>query len=98
MSVEENTRWIINTCLANKGWILDPDNAGRNVFFEGDVPDVELNKKLKQLGLRPDYILWNKETNTPLGIIEAKRGGGIFLTHFLKRSSMQKHQRHHLFL
>ena len=76
MSIEADTRWIIDNNLSNKNWVLNPNDKNRNVFFEGDIPNAELNKKLKQLGKRPDYILWDNNTNTPLGIIEAKRGGG----------------------
>lgn len=82
MSIEADTRWIIDNNLSNKHWILNPNDKNRNVFFEGDIPNVELNKKLKQLGKRPDYILWNNKTNTPLGIIEAKKGGGDISTAF----------------
>ena len=82
MPIEADTRWIIDNNLSNKHWILNPNDKNRNVFFEGDIPNVELNKKLKQLGKRPDYILWDNNTNTPLGIIEAKKGGGDISTAF----------------
>ena len=82
MSIEADTRWIIDNNLSNKKWVLNPNDKNRNVFFEGDIPNAELNKKLKQLGKRPDYILWDNNTNTPLGIIEAKRGGIDITTAF----------------
>ena len=46
MSIEADTRWIIDNNLSNKHWILNPNDKNRNVFFEGDIPNVELNKKL----------------------------------------------------
>ena len=82
MTIEADTRWIIDNNLSNKKWVLNPNDKNRNVFFEGDIPNAELNKKLKKLGKRPDYILWDNNTNTPLGIIEAKRGGGDITTAF----------------
>ena len=82
MTIEADTRWIIDNNLSNKNWVLNPNDKNRNVFFEGDIPNAELNKKLKQLGKRPDYILWDNNANTPLGIIEAKKGGGDISTAF----------------
>ena len=58
--------------LSNLGWILD--GKDRNVFLEGDCLNKEQKAKLE--GKRPDYILYGKNSNTPLAIIEAKKPKG----------------------
>ena len=62
----------INTQLSNLGWILD--GKDRNVFLEGACINSEQKAKLE--GKRPDYILYGKNSNTPLAIIEAKKPNG----------------------
>jgi len=69
--VEQQTEWIINNILVNKGWIVD-NNANKNVFFQS--PPFE-EQKAKLNGKRPDYILYQTGTKTPIAIIEAKKGG-----------------------
>ena len=50
------------------------DGRRRNVFFEGECPSIEYKKKLH--GKRPDYILCEQNSNSPLAIIEAKKPKG----------------------
>jgi type I restriction enzyme M protein len=72
MFAEQQTEWIINNNLVNKGWHIDGDNHLKNVYFQ--KPKLEdQRKKLK--GKKPDYILYQTGTNKPLAIIEAKKGG-----------------------
>lgn len=64
--------WIINNNLVNKGWEIEGDSKERNVFFQ-KPPFSDQKKKLK--GKRPDYILYQTNTNKPIAIIEAKKSG-----------------------
>ncbi|MCW9687987.1 N-6 DNA methylase [Proteus terrae] len=73
--IEQDTRFIINNNLVNKGWILDISNPSKNVFFESDILRIFENTKLKNSKKRPDYVLFDNEKNTPIGVIEAKSGG-----------------------
>lgn len=70
--MEQDTRYIIDNSLSNKGWVLDPESQDRNVYFERPKTP-EQKKKLK--GKKPDYILYQKNTNNPIAIIEAKKPG-----------------------
>jgi len=70
--VEANTRYLIDTILTNKKWILDDNKGKRNVFFEG--AKTEKQKRMLK-GKRPDYILYEHDTDNPIAIIEAKKGG-----------------------
>lgn len=77
-AVEENTRFIINSILTNKGWDLDPLSKNKNVYFEKDVLNVingDTYEKLKTSGKSPDYVLFDTEKNKPIAVIEAKAGG-----------------------
>jgi type I restriction enzyme M protein len=67
---EADTRMLIDESLKNKGYILSGKN--KNVFCEKPRSEEE-NKKLK--GKRPDYVIYSKNTDTPLMIIEAKKPG-----------------------
>ncbi len=69
---EQQTEWIINNNLVNKGWCIDSNSTQKNVFFQ-KPPYPDQQKKLK--GSRPDYILYQTGTNKPIAIIEAKKGG-----------------------
>lgn len=73
--IEQDTRYIIDSNLNNKGWILDINNPQKNVFFESDILRVFDNQKLKKLKIRPDYVLFDNENKKPIGVIEAKAGG-----------------------
>jgi type I restriction enzyme M protein len=70
--LEAHTRTQINTRLQNLGWILDENDPGCNVF-------QERAKTTKQNALfgkkRPDYVLYESNTDIPIAIIEAKRPG-----------------------
>ena len=46
--IEQDTRFIIDNNLINKGWILDINNPSKNVFFETDISRIINNPKLKQ--------------------------------------------------
>jgi len=70
--MEAHTRSLINIRLANLGWYLDQSSNSCNVFQEQAKTD-EQNRKFQ--GHRPDYVLYEKGTNSPLAIIEAKRRG-----------------------
>lgn len=73
--VEQDTRYIIDSNLTNKGWILDIHNPQKNVFFENDILRIIDNQKLKELKKRPDYVLFDVKNKKPIGVIEAKAGG-----------------------
>jgi type I restriction enzyme M protein len=70
--LEASVRHHINTQLENLGWILDERKPENNVTQE-HVKTEEQAKKLK--GKRPDYVLYEKGTTRPIGIIEAKKPG-----------------------
>jgi len=72
MLAEQQTEWIINNNLVNKGWCINGDSKLKNVYFQ-KPPYVEQQKKLK--GKKPDYILYQTGTNRPIAIIEAKKSG-----------------------
>ena len=76
MALEADVRYRIDRTLGNKGWILNPDNPLRNVYFESLLPQG-YSKKLGRK--RPDYTLLYKEhvddSYIPLGVIEAKKPG-----------------------
>ncbi len=72
--IEQDTRYIIDSNLSNKGWILDIANPNKNVFFETDINRIIDNKKLKNSKLKPDYVLVDNNRN-PIAVIEAKAGG-----------------------
>ncbi|WP_316353628.1 N-6 DNA methylase [Candidatus Trichorickettsia mobilis] len=69
---EQQTEWIINNNLINKGWHIDGDSKLKNVYFQ-KPPYPDQQKKLK--GKKPDYILYQTGTNRPIAIIEAKKSG-----------------------
>ena len=70
--LEAHTRTQINMRLRNLGWVLDQHDPHCNVFQE--QPKTDLQKRLLG-GYRPDYVLYDTGTDTPLAIIEAKRPG-----------------------
>ena len=71
MTTEALSVHRISTQLLNLGWIIDGSN--RNVYLEGECATKEQKNKLE--GKRPDYILYNSNSISPLAIIEAKRPG-----------------------
>jgi len=70
--LETDVRSQVDERLKNLGWILDINNPERNVFLEQPKTTQE-KKKLK--GKRPDYVLYQKDTETPLIVIETKKRG-----------------------
>ncbi len=72
--IEQDTRYIIDSNLSNKGWILDISNPKKNVFFETDINRILDNPKLRKSKLKPDYVLVDSNRK-PIGVIEAKAGG-----------------------
>ncbi len=70
MPLEADTRLLIDTNLMNLGWSLT--GKDKNVFVEQPRTEEE-RKRLK--GKRPDYVLYSKESENPLIIIEAKKKG-----------------------
>lgn len=76
MTLETDVRYRIDRTLENKGWILNPDNPLRNVYFESSLPQGFARKLGRQ---RPDYTLLYKENIDapfiPVGVIEAKKSG-----------------------
>ena len=73
MFAEQQTEWIINNNLVNKGWRIDGNNKSKNVFFQKPDPEcLDQIKKLKRK--KPDFILYKTGTKIPIAIIEAKSG------------------------
>lgn len=70
MPLEAETRVLIDNALTNLGWKLK--GKDKNVFFE--QPRTEAERK-KLGGKRPDYVLYSKESDKPLIVIEAKKKG-----------------------
>lgn len=70
MPLEADTRVLIDRTLENLGWKLK--GKDKNVFYE--QPRTEAEKK-KLGGKRPDYVLYSKDTDKPLIVIEAKKKG-----------------------
>jgi|GEM_PF-247764 len=68
--LEAETRLLIDRSLENLGWKLH--GKDKNVFVEQPRTTCE-RKKLG--GKRPDYVLYSKESDKPLIVIEAKRKG-----------------------
>ena len=70
LPLEAETRVLIDTTLTNLGWKLN--GKDKNVYFE--QPRSE-NERKKLGGKRPDYVLYSKESDKPLIVIEAKKKG-----------------------
>src|SRR3989344_385508 len=73
-SLESSTRKKIDLILNNLGWNTDEEDPKCNVFTER-AKTVEQNKNFK--GKKPDYVLYEKDTDKPIAIIEAKRKGQV---------------------
>lgn len=71
--LEVSTRSEINQRLTNLGWILDERNPDCNVT-QGRAKTEEQRRALA--GKFPDYVLYEKGSERPIGVIEAKRPGG----------------------
>lgn len=70
MPLEAETRLLIDRSLENLGWKFKGKN--KNVFVE--QPRTEKERK-KLGGKRPDYVLYSKDSDKPLIVIEAKKKG-----------------------
>lgn len=70
MPLEAETRVLIDRTLENLGWKLS--GKEQNVYYE--QPRSEMEKK-KLGGKRPDYVLYSKDSDRPLIVIEAKKKG-----------------------
>lgn len=70
MPLEQTTRDLINRSLENLGWKFH--GKDQNVYLE--QPRTEEERK-KLGGRRPDYVLYSKESDKPLIVIEAKKRG-----------------------
>ena len=70
MPLEADTRVLIDTNLKNLGWHLS--GKEQNVFFERAKTE---NEQKKLGGKRPDYVLYSKDSDKPLVVIEAKKKG-----------------------
>ena len=69
---ESASRTAIDNLLSHLGWITDATSPHCDVFTEGA-------KTREQAALlerkRPDYVLYEKDTDRPIAVIEAKRPG-----------------------
>jgi type I restriction enzyme M protein len=70
--LEAHTRSEIDLRLRNLGWVFDEKNPDCNVFQERAKTE-EQTKKFG--GTRPDYVLYESGTDTPIAVIEAKKPG-----------------------
>lgn len=70
MPLEAETRVLIDRSLKNLGWKFK--GKDKNVFFE--QPRTESERKRLD-GKRPDYVLYSKDSDKPLIVIEAKKKG-----------------------
>ena len=70
--LEPSTRVEINQRLTNMGWELDERLPSCNVTQERAKTEGQ-RKALK--GKSPDYVLYEQDSERPIGIIEAKRPG-----------------------
>ncbi len=70
MPLEASTRILIDRTLENLGWNFN--GKDQNVYLE--QPKTEKERKLLK-GNRPDYVLYSKESDKPLIVIEAKKPG-----------------------
>ncbi len=70
MPLEAETRVLIDRSLENLGWKLR--GKDQNVFYEQPRSAAE---KKKLGGKRPDYVLYSKDSDKPLIVIEAKKKG-----------------------
>ena len=83
--IEAEVRKKIDHLLQSHGWRLQPDDVGRNVFFEGSVKTRLLKAHIQRLGRKqPDYTLFDGVS--PLAVIEAKKSSVTRLSDALKQA------------
>ena len=78
--IEADARFRIDRMLEEAGYEI-----GSTIRLEGDVKDSELKNNLKNAGRRPDYHLYDKDSDIPLAFIEAKGLRGASLDAALKQ-------------
>lgn len=83
MSIEQYTRNCVNSDLKNKGWVLDRSDPSCNVTQEESKTSLQ-KKKIKRK--RPDYVLYETNTDNIIAIIEAKHGGYTDLNQALNQA------------
>lgn len=72
LQVERDTEILIDNQLRNLGWINDPKSKDRNVYLQRVRSQAD---KEKLEGKRPDYVLYQSNSNKSIAIIEAKKPG-----------------------
>ncbi|GEM73617.1 hypothetical protein SAQ01S_33830 [Sphingomonas aquatilis NBRC 16722] len=70
--LESATRKRLDALLENLGWETDEQSADCNVFTER--PKTKAQRSTLK-GVKPDYVLYERGTDKPIAIIEAKRPG-----------------------
>lgn len=70
--LEAHTRSLIDLRLQNLGWVFNENDPNCNVFQE-HAKTIEQNKRFD--GGKPDYVLYESGSDSPLAVIEAKRPG-----------------------
>jgi len=68
--IERDVETLIDLQLKKLGWEDNPKSKSRNIWKQ--QPKTP-NEKKDLLGLKPDYILYQSDTNNPIVVIEAKR-------------------------
>ncbi len=69
-SIERDVETLIDLQLKKLGWEDNPKSKNRNIWKQ---QPKTTNEKKDLLGLKPDYILYQSDTNKPIIVIEAKR-------------------------
>lgn len=72
LRIERDTEILIDNQLTNLGWNNNPDHKDRNVYQQRVKTDKQ---KALLKGKRPDYTLYETNSDRPLAIIEAKKPG-----------------------
>ena len=96
--IELEVRRQIDQSLEVVGWILNPTDSRRNVFFESAVRSRLSRRCSNRLGnKKPDYTLFGK--GRPLAVLEAKKSNVLDLSDALKQArDMQSGWMYRLFL
>jgi len=83
--LEMSTRQLIDITLKNLGWNFS--GKEQNVYLE--QPKTEEERK-KLGGKRPDYVLYSKDSDVPLIVVEAKKKGEKSILLWNREFFMQK--------
>ena len=73
-SLKVDTRQSITTRLKHLGWVTEGQNPDCNEF-QVCVKTAKQARVLQRK--RPDYVLYQSNTNKPIAIIEAKHPGYV---------------------